>query len=231
MRYQDIIQEPRQGKLHITLTYAQSLDGFIGKVGSQLVLSGPEANRLTHTIRNRRDAILVGIGTILNEDPRLTTRLDDEPRINNPVPVIVDSQLRTPIQAKAIQTRIAIGIKPIIICGIDASNQELESLVHIIRVPALEGARLDLALGISKLSEFGIKSLMIEGGASIIKDILSNRLEIDELIITIAPRLIMNGVHSTLDITKSINQPDIKNPKWHILGSDCILTGYISKID
>ena len=82
----------------ITLTYAQSWDGSITtRSGETLCFSGPEATRLTHQLRSLHEGILVGIGTVLSDDPQLTVR---EWEGDNPQPIVLDSQLRTPASAK-----------------------------------------------------------------------------------------------------------------------------------
>ena len=212
-----LIQKPKLGGIHITLTYAQSLDGFIGKIGSQLLLSGPQSKLLTHNLRNRREAIMVGIGTILNDDPLLTTRLDGV--VNQPIPVILDTNLQTPNSAKCLRT------DAIIICNPSATNKALEQFCRIIRVPHLDG-KIDLKLAIQKLESIGIKSIMIEGGSKVIQNVLQSELQIDEVIVTIAPVYCFNGVHSTQSNSTKI--PIILDAKWHLLGTDCILTGRIN---
>ena len=85
------------GRPFVTLTYAQSLDGSIARVpGKRLQLSGPEAQAMTHRLRAVNDAILVGIGTVLADNPRLTVRLAEG---SDPQPVILDSKLRFPLDA------------------------------------------------------------------------------------------------------------------------------------
>ena len=82
----------------ITLSYAQSWDGSITtRSGETLCFSGPEATRLTHQLRSLHDGIWVGIGTVLSDDPQLTVR---EWEGDNPQPIVLDSQLRTPASAK-----------------------------------------------------------------------------------------------------------------------------------
>ena len=84
----------RTGRPLVTLSYAQSLDGCIAAgPGQRLSLSGPEALMLTHELRAAHAAILVGIGTVLADDPRLTVRLVPG---SHPQPVVVDSRLRIP---------------------------------------------------------------------------------------------------------------------------------------
>ena len=88
----------RPGRPFVTLSYAQSLDGSIAaRRGATTPISGPDALRLTHQLRAHHDAILVGIGTVLADDPQLTVRLVAGP---NPQPVIVDSRLRLPLTAR-----------------------------------------------------------------------------------------------------------------------------------
>ena len=91
----------RRDRPFVTLAYAQSLDGSITTArGERYGLSGPDALRLTHALRARHDAILIGIGTVLADDPELGVRLANGP---SPQPVIVDSRLRTPSDAKVLR--------------------------------------------------------------------------------------------------------------------------------
>ena len=91
----------RTGRPFVTLTYAQSLDGSIAAdPGQPLSLSGPQSLLLTHYLRAAHDAILVGIGTVLADNPLLNVRLVEG---KNPQPVIVDSQLRFPLDANLLR--------------------------------------------------------------------------------------------------------------------------------
>ncbi len=83
---------------YVTLSYAQSLDGSItARRGEPLAISGPESLEMTHRLRAEHDAILVGIGTLLADDPRLSVRLVAGA---DPQPIIVDSRLRFPLNAR-----------------------------------------------------------------------------------------------------------------------------------
>ena len=89
------------GRPLVSLSYAQSLDGSLAaRRGSPLLLSGKASMQLTHRLRASHDAILVGIGTILADDPQLTVRLVQGPQ---PQPVILDSHLRLPPNARVFQ--------------------------------------------------------------------------------------------------------------------------------
>ncbi|OUM60500.1 hypothetical protein PIROE2DRAFT_13739 [Piromyces sp. E2] len=90
----------------VTLTYAQTLDGFIsGMPGTPpLLISGKESMLMTHCLRNRNDAIMIGIGTLLNDNPQLNVRqlsgFNNGGNVRNPQPVILDSKLRFPLDCK-----------------------------------------------------------------------------------------------------------------------------------
>ena len=91
----------REGRLLVTLSYAQSLDGCIAALpGQPLAVSGTLSLTLTHQLRAAHDAILVGIGTVLADNPRLTVRLVEG---RHPQPVVVDSQLRFPPDANLLK--------------------------------------------------------------------------------------------------------------------------------
>ena len=82
----------------VTLTFAQSIDGSIAlRRGEPLLLSGAESMKMSHELRALHDGILVGIGTVIADNPSLTTRLV---KGSNPRTVILDSQLRTPLEKR-----------------------------------------------------------------------------------------------------------------------------------
>ncbi|GAA5853497.1 hypothetical protein JCM8547_002478 [Rhodosporidiobolus lusitaniae] len=227
------------GKPFLTLTYAQSLDGKIaGPGGKQIRLSGEESMRLTHRLRELHDSILVGVGTVLNDDPQLTARLPDLlPLAEQPTPVILDTNLRTPPSCKLIaNARKGIGRTPTIVCGFyrDGAPQE-EMVAQYVRKTRLEAdgakfvqarrdsssASVSLPSLLSTPSDptlFG-RSLMVEGGASVITSFLASGL-VDLVIVTVAPVLVgAEGV--------SVTQPGIKIPilehlRTEVYGKDTV---------
>ncbi len=171
------------GRPLVTLAYAQSLDGSLAeRRGRPLPLSGDQSLTFTHALRVASDAILVGIGTVLADDPQLTARREAGP---DPQPVILDSRLRTPRHA-----RLWDHPKPPWFFSGEPASHTGRALVEgrggrLITVPA-DGGRLDLNAVLASLGEQGVTSLMVEGGAEVITSFLSSGLA-DRVAATIAP--------------------------------------------
>ena len=177
------------GRPLVTLSYAQSLDGSLSlRRGVPSALSGPQAMQLTHRLRAAHDAILVGIGTVLSDDPRLTVRLAQG---RNPQTVVLDGQLRFPLQAKLLQGEplpwIATHQRPI---DLEAHHQKKSALeargARLFEIPPDENNDLSLPALLAKLADLGIDSLMVEGGSRVITSFLTSHLA-DQFVITIAP--------------------------------------------
>ena len=223
------ITAPPQGRLlsparpHITLSYAQSLDGSIAaRRGEQTLISGPEAGRLTHRLRAAHDAILVGIGTVIADDPQLTVRLVRGP---DPQPVIVDSRLRFPAWARLLK-----GERRPWIATTEAADPgraaALEAAgARIIRLPADPGGMVSLPALLAFLHHAHIRSLMVEGGATVISNFLAAHLA-DRLVLTIAP-LMLGGLNAVADLGRLNGQamPHLVRPRYQALGKDVVLFG------
>ena len=169
----------------VTLSYAQSLDGCLtSQQGTATPISAPAALTMTHALRAAHSAILVGIETVLADDPALTVRLVAG---DNPQPVIVDSQLRTPPDARLLQGCGAPWIATTPEGARSSSRQRLEEAgARILTMPADEEGRVDLAALLACLGAEGLGSLMVEGGARILTSFLEGGLA-DYAVITIAP--------------------------------------------
>ena len=214
---------PRPGRPYVTLSYAQSLDGSIAaRRGEQTFISGPEAGRLTHRLRAHHDAILVGIGTVLADDPQLTVRLVRGP---DPQPVIVDSRLRFPPWAKMLHGER----RPWIVTteAADPGRQAaLEAAgARVIRLPAAPNGMVDLTALLSHLARLHIRSVMVEGGATVISNFLAAHL-VDRLVLTIAP-MILGGLNAVADLGQLNGRalPRLVRPQYQALGKDVILFG------
>ncbi|KAL2916118.1 2,5-diamino-6-(ribosylamino)-4(3H)-pyrimidinone 5'-phosphate reductase [Polyrhizophydium stewartii] len=231
---------------YTTLTFAQTLDGFIALPGRPLSLSAPESMALTHALRASHDAILVGVQTVVCDNPSLTTRFVDEgpppARISpppQPRPVILDSSLRCPPTAKVLSRQPLVLTTQTRPDGSDeqtaASWLALEDAgASIVTVPAGAGGRIDIAAALAIIAaRHGVRSVMIEGGAQVIRECLSNaQVVIDRLIVTIAPMVLGGGVHcvaGAADPQCVPAMPQLESPRYKQFGRDMVLCARVDK--
>lgn len=213
----------------ITLSYAQSLDGSItARRGQPLALSGPESMTMTHQLRANHDAILVGIDTVLADDPSLTVRLVNG---RDPQPIILDSQLRFPLSAKMLNNP-----RPPWIAAVEPINptrrKQLEAAgAHILAVPPNSQGQVDLVALLAQLRQRGINRLMVEGGAAVITGFLAAQL-VDRLVLTIVPILVggLNAIGSPVQLNGA-GFPRLKNPHYEQMGNDLVLSGDVMWAD
>jgi GTP cyclohydrolase II len=217
----------RNGRPYITLSYAQSLDGSIAvRRGQSTPISGPETLRLTHQLRASHDAILVGIGTVLADDPRLTVRLVPGP---DPQPVVLDTHLRFPMSARLLQN----GRLPWIATNDTADPQQIATLcatgATVWPLPTDDLGQVSLLALLDKLKAQGINSLMVEGGARVITSFLAQHL-VDRLVVTVSPRL-LGGLNAVENLGQRLNghgMPHLLNPQYQWLGQDMVLSGDVA---
>ena len=180
----------RTGRPFVILKTAASLDGKIAtRTGDSRWITGESARQHVHHIRNEVDAVLVGIGTILRDDPLLTTRLGT-PDQRDPTRVIVDNLARLPLRAKVINR--ASTAPTILAVSEMAPRARLEALeregVQILLVPG-SPRRISLANLMVELGKRGFLSVMIEGGAEINGSALQEGV-VDKVLLFLAPILI-----------------------------------------
>ncbi|GAB4378825.1 MAG: hypothetical protein Kow0042_27640 [Calditrichia bacterium] len=214
----------------VTLTFAQSLDGSISLVPSASVcLSNRDSQIFTHLLRASHDAILVGIGTLIADDPRLTVRLVQGP---SPQPIVVDSHLRFPLKARLMRDNEK---KPWIAStyNIDWEKEKClkQSGATILHLPALENGWVNLEKLLANLYEMGIRSVMVEGGARIISSFLRHHLA-DQMVLTIAPML-LGGFRAVRDMKLSNGYPwkYLKDVQFQKLGDNLLVRGDIIRED
>ncbi len=205
----------------ITLCYAQSWDGSITtRCGETLSLSGDESMELTHQLRSLHDGILVGVGTVLSDDPQLTVR---EWSGSNPQPIVMDSNLRTPESAKVCHHPD----KKCWILTIQSDSKNMGENVELLTIPSSDSKhqQVSLVAAMSMLKERGIGRLMVEGGATVITALLKAQL-VDAIVLTIAPRLV-GGYKAVGDLQAEglVQQLRIQPLYTAPLGSDFIVWG------
>lgn len=174
----------RCGRPSVSVKLARTADGFAAREGRvRLVITGEPANARTHMARARSDAILVGIETVIADDPRLDVRLPGLAD-RSPVRVVMDGSLRTPETANIVRT--ARDRPTWILCG-EAADPEREGAlaargVVVLRVPFGPDGRLDPASALETLAERGLTRVLCEGGPHLAESLAGGDL-VDELIV------------------------------------------------
>ena len=216
----------------LTLKYAMTLDGKIATAtGDSKWITGEEARTFAHRLRKQHDAVLVGIGTVLEDDPELTTRLV---RGKNPVRVVLDSSLKISLMA-AVLNPLA---DTIIFTGLDSDIVKAEALaalpnVEVVRLPLADGV-LPVAQVVQALAERGSASLLVEGGSAIHGAFFDAGLA-DRVCACVAPKLIggaaalppVGGAGSSL-VETGWQLTEVEMEK---LGSDVLITGLVPELD
>jgi len=242
LRTQRFIREhPPNGRPFVTLTFAQSLDGSIASGdGKPLQLSGEPAMKLTHKLRASHDGILVGIGTVLADNPSLTVRLCCG---EDPTPIILDGGLRTPLDCKLVaqaawkHAAFGGGTHLIIVTtsrGLKhPAYRQLAcapGVVLELRDPGAASSQEHLSSVLRVLSgRYQIRSLMVEGGAHVIGSFME--LGPDSLVVTVAPVLVggLSAVPRSLATTRSddgtASYPWLRDPGSFSLGRDMVVYG------
>ena len=183
----------------VTIKYAQTLDGRIATArgDSQWISSAPSL-KFTHKLRAQHDAILVGAGTVIKDNPELTVRLV---RGRNPLRIIVDSSLRIPPKSKVLQNLSRN--KTIIATIKKASDPHFQKLTElgaeVITVAADKQENVDLKKLLKILAKRNISSILVEGGAQIITSILINDLA-NRMVTVIAPKILGKGIEAVGDL-------------------------------
>jgi riboflavin-specific deaminase-like protein len=216
----------------VTIKFAQSLDGRIAtRTGDSQWISGPASLRFVHRLRSEHDAIMVGIGTVLKDDPLLTVRLV---KGRDPVRVIVDSRLKIPFEARVVAGNAARGT--IVATTETAARSRATRLkaigAEVLVLPAGPGRRrVSLEALLAELKHRGIGSVLVEGGAGIITSLLAGRL-VDRLVVAIAPKIIGSGVEAVGDLgIRSLSEAiTFSEFKTRRLGRDIIFDGLLERV-
>jgi diaminohydroxyphosphoribosylaminopyrimidine deaminase/5-amino-6-(5-phosphoribosylamino)uracil reductase len=183
----------------VTVSYAQTLDGRLAAAnGSSRWISAPESLRFAHQLRAEHDAVAVGAGTACRDDPRLTVRLVPG---DDPLRVVVDSSLRTPLSAAVFANGAAKGtVLAVTERAPEKRCEEALSLgATVLKLPADAAGRVDLRALLSELYSLGVRSVMVEGGAALITAFLCERL-VDRLAVCIAPKILGRGIEAVGDL-------------------------------
>lgn len=213
------------GMPEVILKTANTLDGRIGTAsGDSRWITGKTARTYTHSLRAKCDAILVGVNTVLADDPMLNVRHVEG---RNPLRVIIDSKLRTPLKAKVVQDQETV--PTIIYTGDNVSDEGVREYLslgcRVEKVSFDQGGYLSLAQILKHLGGLGVSSLLVEGGAAVFTSFLQQKLA-DRLITVVAPKIIgAEGIPAIgeLDISRMAEVERWKFKRVKKLGRDVML--------
>jgi len=211
----------KHGRPFVVLSYAQSVDGSIaGPNRERIRLSSPESMALTHEIRALCDGILIGIGTLLSDDPRLTVTHACGP---HPQPVVLDTHLRTPPAARLVRrpdTRPWILHKP----GLPESRAQVLQAAGAEPLPCSAGADgwIDLVSAMALLADRQVNRLMVEGGARVITSFIRQQVA-DLFIITISPQFVGGLPVLDADAAGGAVRLQFEEAFYQTMGRDLIL--------
>jgi diaminohydroxyphosphoribosylaminopyrimidine deaminase / 5-amino-6-(5-phosphoribosylamino)uracil reductase len=207
---------------------AMTLDGKLATYkGHSKWITGEESRYKVHQLRNEVDAILVGIGTVVADDPMLTTRLKTGGK--NPIRIILDSELKTPINAKITDTKLA---QTWIVTSESADPNVIKDFeqkgVEVLFVPKTEMG-LDLGIVMKRLFEKGVTDLLVEGGSEVNGSFLRAGL-INKFLIYVAPK-VLGGRESRTPFTGSNveTMDEALDVNFHLvenIGEDLLITAY-----
>lgn len=192
--------EPREplpaalSRPHVTLHFAQTLDGRIAtRNGSSRWISGPLATRFAHELRAAADAVLIGSGTAIADDPLLTVRLVEG---RQPIRVVLDARARLPAGAKLLSDASATTIHATCSADLPALAPHVEPW----RLPPGPGGLgVDLDALLARLTARGVGHLLVEGGSGMITSFLRRNL-VDRIIVTVAPMILGEGIDAVGDL-------------------------------
>lgn len=235
----------------VTLTYAQSMDSMIASApGERTTLSGMETKSMTHFLRTNHSAILVGAGTAAADDPGLNSRYPGTDLAKQPLPVIVDPHERWKgePEPKVVQlAREERGYAPIWVTSnprypnwtaYEDPKQRAGHARLPVFLPLQEDGRWDWYTLLRNIKLLGCNSVMIEGGATIINELLNRPNLVDSVIVTIAPTWLGTGGvtvtpaerEATQEGTATrVNAATMIRTSWMQFGQDVVVCGRLQR--
>ena len=206
---------------YVVLKYAQTVDGRIAtRQGDAKWISSEAERRISHGLRAACDAVLVGVGTAIIDDPQLTVRMVPGP---SPLRVVLDSTLRLPSTARVLDDRAGT----VVITTEPSTEKRRAALrarsvgVHVVDA----GPRgVDLASALETLRGLGVGSLLVEGGARVITSFFAEKL-VDRLVVGIAPTIMGAGIEAVgdLGVARVAESVRLTNRSVHQAGGDLLV--------
>jgi len=208
------------GRPFVTAKFAMSLDGKIAtRTGESRWITGEEARADGHRLRHIHDAILVGVNTVIADDPELSVRVEGG-ESRQPLRVVVDSHLRIRQSARIVGPNTLIA----------TTRQGRVGAAEVVRLPAGADGRVSLPALLDELGSRGMLSLLVEGGAEVHASFFGNGL-VDKVYTYIAPRLIGGreapGALGGDGVEHLAASTRLRDMDFTRLGDDLLITGYV----
>jgi diaminohydroxyphosphoribosylaminopyrimidine deaminase/5-amino-6-(5-phosphoribosylamino)uracil reductase len=208
------------GRPFVSAKFAMSLDGKIAtRTGESRWITGEESRLHSHRLRHIHDAILVGVNTVMVDDPELTTRLEGV-EARQPLRVVVDSQLRLRMSARVVGPNTLIA----------TTRAGRMGAAEVVKFPATADGQVALQPLLDELGKRGILSLLVEGGSTVHAAFVSEGL-VDKVYAYVAPRLIGGreapsplGGAGVEHLAEAVPLSELDATR---LGADLLITGYV----
>lgn len=209
----------------VILKSALTLDGKTATAtGDSRWITNERSRRYVHRLRSQVDAIMVGVGTVIADDPQLTSRI---PGGKDPLRVIVDSRLRIPLGARLLRESGAGTLLATLVDDEARSAPIRESGAHVVVCREKEG-RVDLHDLLARLGARGVQSVLLEGGGTLAGEMLRQGL-IDKFLLFYAPKLVGGdgpGPFSGRGVTRMEDAVRLGNMTYTRFGDDLLMQGY-----
>lgn len=206
---------------------AATLDGFVATDnGDSRYVTGEESRAHVHRLRDQVDAIVVGVGTVIQDDPQLTVRLPTGGR--NPVRVVFDTHLRTPLSARVVKDTAA---RTVILCGPEADAEREQALrqsgVEVWRIPISDcGGQVSLPDALKRLAQADLIYILLEGGSSLATSFMQAHA-IQRIWYFLAPKLLGAGIPAlrSFGFQKMRDAIVLSDLEVKTIGSDVLVMG------
>ncbi len=210
----------------VTVKFAQTLDGRIAtQTGHSQWISSERTLTLAHKMRSVHDAIMVGVGTVIRDNPQLTVR---RTKGKTPLRIILDSHLRIPLSSQMLNDSYTENTLIATTSATDKKKvrQVKDKGARVVLVDQDKYGRVSLSGLLRRLGKMDISSLMVEGGGQVITSFLRERL-VDRLVITIAPKIIGQGINwvGDLELEKMGEALRISEYRFRKVGDDIVFEG------
>jgi GTP cyclohydrolase II len=213
--------QPRDNRPYVVLKFAQTLDGRIATSNGDAKWISTEAERaVSHALRASCDCVLVGIGTVMQDNPQLTVRMVAGA---SPIRVILDSTARIPLTAQVLGGEAATTV-----LTTDRSSDDRRTALRRVgaRVEIVESGDggVDLPAALDRLRRSGVRSMLVEGGAKVITSMLSAGV-VDRIIVAVSPLIIGAGTEAVRDlgVTRIAEGIRLENRTMQAVGDDVLL--------